>query len=325
MKHIFISYSHHDQVFAKWLARRLERAMYEVWMDDDIPGGARWPEKIEQALQDSAALLVILSPKAVRSEWIKTEYGEALEKEIAVIPYIYRDCDLPMELKHNRQMLNHQEEEATGFRDLFNALPGLARRPHSPIDKSLIGSYTTFEDAAAGLLDVQRFAVEREGHGRIDLIGLPLGLSKYCATYLVGRSQDTLQRRSDCIQLALQLSGAYPNDDFVKGIARQLLQERGTNFRLHMVLVRGPHDKEKERYTLDFEPPDEWQDVLDATQKALKMYGQNLGLQIFQQGPVAMLYHLGAEHRELHYRAEVYQYDREVKQKYFRVLGKLEC
>jgi hypothetical protein len=69
---IFISYSQKDTRFVDTLVRNLVAAKHHVWMDRwELSLGDSLTKKIESALTESGAMLVVLSKNSVDSEWCK--------------------------------------------------------------------------------------------------------------------------------------------------------------------------------------------------------------------------------------------------------------
>lgn len=76
MAKLFLSYSRKDEAKARRFTEWLERDGHDVWRDeDDIGGGASFSQEIEDALKDSAAVLVLWSADSVRSAWVRDEAG----------------------------------------------------------------------------------------------------------------------------------------------------------------------------------------------------------------------------------------------------------
>lgn len=86
----FISYSHGDEAWARWLQRGLEgyrlprslrqqhphlpARLFPLFRDrDELASGADLSEAIRAAMADSEALIVICSPKAAASRWVNEE------------------------------------------------------------------------------------------------------------------------------------------------------------------------------------------------------------------------------------------------------------
>ena len=96
----FFSYSRDDSEFALRLAGDLKAAGAHVWLDElDIAPGQRWRRAVQEALNNSPRVLVILSPSAVDSTNVEDEFNFALEKHKTVIPIRFQACEVPFELR----------------------------------------------------------------------------------------------------------------------------------------------------------------------------------------------------------------------------------
>ncbi|MBZ0284988.1 MAG: SUMF1/EgtB/PvdO family nonheme iron enzyme [Anaerolineae bacterium] len=73
MTHIFISYGRKDQPHARKLADHLRTNGFDVWMDDHIDMGDDWWAAIVRAIRGCSAFLVVMSPDAGSSRWVKRE------------------------------------------------------------------------------------------------------------------------------------------------------------------------------------------------------------------------------------------------------------
>jgi hypothetical protein len=102
---IFISYSRQDADFVKQLAENLVRERHNVWLDRwELNVGDSLLDKIQGALTDSSAILVILSKNSVSSEWCRKELNSGLmrelaEKKVLVLPCVIDDCEIPLFLR----------------------------------------------------------------------------------------------------------------------------------------------------------------------------------------------------------------------------------
>jgi CheY-like chemotaxis protein len=100
MVSIFISYSHTDRVNAEVLAGKIKDIGYETWIDfKGILGGDDWRKSIEEAVQSSSALIVLMTPESVVSKWVQYECERAKLHQLSVIPLLIRPCTLPAFLK----------------------------------------------------------------------------------------------------------------------------------------------------------------------------------------------------------------------------------
>jgi hypothetical protein len=124
---IFISYSHADEAFARELATRLVENNAHVWIDSwELNVGDSLIDRIQSAIQDASALLVILSKASVESEWCKRELNTALvreleEKKVIVLPVLKEDCSIPPFLREKKYADFRREFDA-GFDDLLSAV-----------------------------------------------------------------------------------------------------------------------------------------------------------------------------------------------------------
>jgi hypothetical protein len=90
VSHVFLSYARRDQVFADRLVTALEERGVNVWVDrEDIPGGAAWESAIGEALSSSTAVLVVLSPASVTSEYVPKELSLAEKYDRPIVPILY--------------------------------------------------------------------------------------------------------------------------------------------------------------------------------------------------------------------------------------------
>lgn len=79
----FISYSTKDEEFARRLYSRMRDEHLRVWFaPEDIKGGEKLYEQIEQAIQLHDRLLIILSEESMQSEWVLSEIRRARKAEI---------------------------------------------------------------------------------------------------------------------------------------------------------------------------------------------------------------------------------------------------
>lgn len=76
---VFLSYAPADEEFAKALSSQLTRRGLSVWAADEeiLPGDNIWL-RIGEALQNSKAMVVLVSPDSMRSEYVRHEIQFAL-------------------------------------------------------------------------------------------------------------------------------------------------------------------------------------------------------------------------------------------------------
>ena len=79
--------------------------MPRVWVDEaGIEVRDSLISKIEEGMQDTRFIGVVLSSKSIDAPWVKKELDVAMNREIAdgevvVLPLLYEKCDLPQFLR----------------------------------------------------------------------------------------------------------------------------------------------------------------------------------------------------------------------------------
>ena len=102
---VFISYSHSDELIVNKLAAHLVKHNANVWVDTwELNVGDSILNRVQDAIQESSALLVVLSKTSVESEWCKKELSAGLmreldEKRVVVLPVLVEDCEIPLFLR----------------------------------------------------------------------------------------------------------------------------------------------------------------------------------------------------------------------------------
>jgi hypothetical protein len=91
---VFISYSHYDKQSVLDLYHQLKDDRIKLWLDQfELSPGISFQQEIERALQDSDAILIVLSRNSDKSRWISFEgtlfYGQNRKRPI--IPVILDD------------------------------------------------------------------------------------------------------------------------------------------------------------------------------------------------------------------------------------------
>jgi hypothetical protein len=78
---VFISHASTDAKLAKRVADVLRESGFQVWDDTEILPGENWAAKLAEALQESDAMVVLLTPDSLRSPNVSYEVGYALGQE----------------------------------------------------------------------------------------------------------------------------------------------------------------------------------------------------------------------------------------------------
>jgi formylglycine-generating enzyme required for sulfatase activity len=75
---VFVSYASPDRAFAERLVNDLKRAGAEVWWDVSGIDEGDFLDRINDALQQCAWLVLVLTPNAIQSKWVKLEVNAAI-------------------------------------------------------------------------------------------------------------------------------------------------------------------------------------------------------------------------------------------------------
>ncbi len=79
----FISHSSKDHEFSNRLHGRLKQEGLQVWFaPEDMKGGQKSYEQIDEAIRIHDKLLLVLSEASMESEWVKTEIRRARRREV---------------------------------------------------------------------------------------------------------------------------------------------------------------------------------------------------------------------------------------------------
>ena len=128
---VFISYSSNDKSFVEILSQKLVDNRIGVWLDKwEMKPGDSLIDKIQNALEDSSYLLLVLSKHYVQSEWCRKEQNAGLIKEInskkvVVIPILLEDCSIPIFLQE-KVYADFRGNFDDGFIELFKSLSKIA-------------------------------------------------------------------------------------------------------------------------------------------------------------------------------------------------------
>lgn len=124
---IFISYSHSDKKIVDKLAAHLVKNNAHVWIDRwELNVGDSIISKVQEAIQGSSALLVMLSKASVQSEWCKKELNagfmrELDEKRVVVLPVMIEDCVIPIFLRE-KMYADLRIDFKAGLNSILNAI-----------------------------------------------------------------------------------------------------------------------------------------------------------------------------------------------------------
>ena len=87
---VFLSHSGPDRRWAEWIAGRANQVGIELYLFEHDPRpGVQLAEKIQSAIRDSDALVVLLTPYGASSAYVQQEIGCAITSRRLVIPFVW--------------------------------------------------------------------------------------------------------------------------------------------------------------------------------------------------------------------------------------------
>jgi hypothetical protein len=206
---IFISYSHTDAPFVDKLGALLFKEQMPVWLDRwELNVGDSLIRRIEEAINDAAAVIFVLSRASVESNWCRKELSAGLvreleEKKVIVLPLLLEDCAVPLFLRE-KKYADFRTDFDTGFRDIVNALARVTSDTQGRVE----GEPGTFIDWSSD------WSVDDKGQVSVELVIVEHG-AKFPFT-LVSMVKIALNDRASERHLDLVKAGMEP-------FARQLV------------------------------------------------------------------------------------------------------
>lgn len=124
-KEVFLSHSSKDREIATEIAEVIRSHGIPVWYSKtNIVGAQEWHDEIGAALKRCNWFVLVLSPSALRSAWVKNELLFALNQrrfKNRIVPLLYKSCKyerLSWTLS-NFQIIDFRESSQDGYRELL--------------------------------------------------------------------------------------------------------------------------------------------------------------------------------------------------------------
>ena len=97
MREVFLSHASQDSAKARRLRDVLVAHGIPVWFSrHHIRGAQQWQDEIGTALRRCGWFMIVLTPFAVKSMWVKRELSHALSEkryQDHIIPLLFQECD----------------------------------------------------------------------------------------------------------------------------------------------------------------------------------------------------------------------------------------
>lgn len=127
----FISYARADWAgFVSDFSTRLSASGSRVWLDQNyIEGGSDWLDAIGEALDVCDVLLLVLSPQALASKYVKMEYRYFFLNQKPIVPVVFQNAPAPFELSAIQQVDFTAADRAKSYETLTRVLSNKAGKP----------------------------------------------------------------------------------------------------------------------------------------------------------------------------------------------------
>ncbi|MGE3179823.1 MAG: TIR domain-containing protein, partial [Vicinamibacterales bacterium] len=125
---VFISYAREDGApFAARLSADLTRAGHQPWRDTErltTRGGEAWERELLEQLLSAELVVIVMTPGAVASPFVRGEFTKALENNLTIVPALFADCDMPLGLVE-LQYVDFRTDAAAGLAHLLTKIDSL--------------------------------------------------------------------------------------------------------------------------------------------------------------------------------------------------------
>ena len=138
MRDAFISYSSTDSAEAYAVRNFLQRSGCTCWMaPDDISAGSDYAEAIPKAIADCRTFVLILSPDAQNSNWVRKELGKALDRYDWYLVFPHFSIDKVTQEKAARLLGTIPPEKLIIMDRLIDGVPQTAGASYQSIEQDI--------------------------------------------------------------------------------------------------------------------------------------------------------------------------------------------
>ena len=133
---VFLSHNSKDKSIVRALAERLRADGVRVWFDEtSIAIGEHIGVALEQGLQTSRHIVLIMSPHTFASDWVTAErwsalFPDPLNKNRRFVPVLLADCQIPQILQ-SYKFVDYRDQSDAAYAQILNACKA-QNRPVTP-------------------------------------------------------------------------------------------------------------------------------------------------------------------------------------------------
>lgn len=143
MADVFISYKREERTDVEAVARALRALMLDVWFDASLDPGSSFDEEINREVRTARCVLVMWSPGAIASDWVRAEASIGKARDVLVSAFL-RPCELypPFNLIHTERLDGFTgDARHPGWRKVVDSIGRKVGRPG-------LGAYLECDGAA---------------------------------------------------------------------------------------------------------------------------------------------------------------------------------
>jgi len=119
MKRVFLSYARGDEDVARELAAGFRDAELSGWMDQsDIATGKAIADKVKESLQQASAIVVLVSERSLKNQWVQFELGAALGMGKSIIPILIGEAGIESSLPEWLQGMVYLDARGRPMKDI---------------------------------------------------------------------------------------------------------------------------------------------------------------------------------------------------------------
>lgn len=119
MKRVFLSYARGDENVARELAAGLRDAELSGWMDQsDIATGDAIADKLKESLRQASAIVLLVSERSLKSQWVQFELGAAFAMGKSIIPILIDEAGIEISLPDWLQGIAYLDARGRPIKDV---------------------------------------------------------------------------------------------------------------------------------------------------------------------------------------------------------------
>lgn len=164
-KHIFLSYRSLEADFALQLATDLKNRGVSLWMDRlDIAPGDDWLKMLQQAVNNSVAMISVISPEYVASKYCQRELARADRLGRHILPVLLApvaESDWPIEVERQQYIDFTQWPDEQFYQTQLNRLVNIVTERFADQTNLTPNPETQYINRLIADLEAQRGVIER--------------------------------------------------------------------------------------------------------------------------------------------------------------------